>query len=963
MRPSFPVATTAVRSIPGTPLQGGTVLMTKGTQNTMTESYGPARLVQKLLPNGIRARLFLLIALAMIPVLLLLAWNFYIRYETLRSQALQTEYEVAEGISSLFGAYVTHIAGLNGSVGQAIIALERFSEKEAVRLLEDAAKSNAAVRSMNWIDPEGTIRVSSMPAATGVNLAHRQFFRDLMRGGKSTIGDLTATGIITAIPSFVIATPIRDREDTFIGAVVTVIEPERLSELDLTSTRPQGGAYTIFDSRGTLVYHSPERKFSWDERIQWRYSDRILRLAQETGRQQVGLSRLFIRGGVWAMARVPISGTGWYAGAGRPERTVFGPVERNIIQSIAAALAVVLFATLAASVISLTISIPLQFLETDASMMGRGIVTGREYPKAPREVKNLHRSVGAMAEALIRRAEELETSEERFRTVIESSPDAIYRRNLQTDCYDYISPVIASILGYTNDEMNRMSAGELFDKIHPDDLPVVQSELARADRTGRGKLEYRFLTKSGEYRWVEDFLTIQLDEDGRPLYRSGAVRDITLKKRDELERRKLLAEVLQRAQELRKANEDAEAARALAENANRAKSEFLAHMSHELRTPISGIIGMIDLLAARVTDPESRYHLTLVKQSAQSLLSVVGDVLDLSRIESGVVELEPVVCDLVQAVETVIQSFAVSAAEKGITLGLELEGTLPDRVCVDMDKLSQVIRNLVANAVKYTERGGITVRLRAEGAAAGTVRVGFTVEDTGIGIPADKQNAIFESFVRVHDTVTERKTEGTGLGLTISRRIVDLLGGTLTVQSEIGRGSVFGFTLELETAAARTGPETEVEKHPDIIETITDLPSLSILLAEDNRINQLFLEMTLKEAGHRITVVNNGREAFEAVKAGVPQAGTDGQSARYTYDLVLMDIQMPIMDGIEATRLIRELPEPAHSVPIIALTAFAMKGDCERFYDAGMNGYVTKPVNWEELARTISSLYGSKEDR
>ena len=401
-------------------------------------------------------------------------------------------------------------------------------------------------------------------------------------------------------------------------------------------------------------------------------------------------------------------------------------------------------------------------------------------------------------------------------------------------------------------------------------------------------------------------------------------------------------------EELRKANEEAQASRVQAETANRAKSEFLAHMSHELRTPIAGIVGMVDVLVSRTGTAEQGEHLELIKEAAQSLLAIVGDILDLSRIEAGHVALEPAEFEVRKEIESIVLPFRMPAGQKGLRLSLDIEEDVPQFIRADKEKIAQVLRNLVSNAVKYTERGSVRVSVGCRDERMDRrVRLQFGVSDTGAGIPQEKRDAIFESFVRLRSSVTDRAVDGTGLGLTISRRLVDLLGGTLSVESSPGTGSVFRFTVEAEVLEAKSGEIPLVDTSG-----LESLPPLRVLLAEDNRINQMFLSLMLTEAGHRVTVAKNGRDAVRALEA----ADQDG------FDLVLMDVQMPVMDGLEATAAIRGLSGRVSAIPIIALTALAVQGDEDRFRSCGMDGYVTKPVDWNELARVIRELRGMRTD-
>jgi signal transduction histidine kinase/CheY-like chemotaxis protein len=393
------------------------------------------------------------------------------------------------------------------------------------------------------------------------------------------------------------------------------------------------------------------------------------------------------------------------------------------------------------------------------------------------------------------------------------------------------------------------------------------------------------------------------------------LRTIELRKRNESLKQELETAVLSRTAEL--------------ETATRAKSEFVAGISHEIRTPINAVLGMADLMLNTRLDSEQKDFATAIKVSGESLLRIVNQVLDISKIEAGHLELESIPFSVRNLVRSAIHLFTPQAQDKQIALRTEIEGLGEDWVRGDPTRLQQVLFNLVGNAVKFTERGEVVARVTGSH-EAGTLKLNFTVRDTGIGIPEDRQQAVFEAF-RQAEASTARRFGGTGLGLPIAAKLVQRMGGRLELESRLGVGSTFRFSLALPVATAESQPV-------DFGSGYRTAWPRRVLIAEDSAVNQKFLFHLLEKAGHRPRVAANGREAAALVH-------------RERFDLVLMDVQMPEMDGLEATRLIRlqEQQTGAGRIPIVALTASAMAGDREKCLDAGMDAYLSKPVRPSEL--------------
>jgi len=557
----------------------------------------------------------------------------------------------------------------------------------------------------------------------------------------------------------------------------------------------------------------------------------------------------------------------------------------------------------------------------------------------------------------LRQAEQaLRESEERFRGTFENAAVGIIHCDAQGR-FLRVNQTYCDIVGFPREKLLTMA---IQDVTHPDDLAATLEKyvpLVRGDLSSYSE-EKRDIRADGSPIWIHISVSLQRDALGAPLHTIGILQDISERKRLE--------------EELRQAKEAAEAA-------NRAKGEFLANVSHEIRTPMNAILGMTELALDTPLTEDQRQCLRTVKSAADNLLGIINDLLDFSKIAAGKLELDAADFSLRTALCDTLRALAVRAHRKGLELVCHVQTDVPDALVGDAGRLRQVLLNLVGNAIKFTEMGEVVVRTsvaacglaQTDAKPQAAVELHFAVSDTGIGIPSDKQQRIFRAFEQ-EDTSTTRKYGGTGLGLTIAARLVALMGGQITVESESGRGSTFAFTAPfgrqphppepvqqdelLETIyrvlrkeEGRRGND-EKERIPASDSSFSLLPSsfpLRILVAEDNEFNAQLLEQLLVRRGHRVRLANNGREALSLAEEGA-------------FDLLLLDVHMPELDGFQLVRAVRERERTAGGhLPVIALTARSRKEDRERCLAAGMDDFLAKPIHAADLWVAIDRVMGA----
>lgn len=483
---------------------------------------------------------------------------------------------------------------------------------------------------------------------------------------------------------------------------------------------------------------------------------------------------------------------------------------------------------------------------------------------------------------------------------------------------EYVSPSFTKLTGFELSLAPSTIENHLFPPSH---MLQNQTPLLAVTEGQPLHWESRFRTACGKSIWVES-IAVPLPLSSKQFSGViGVTRDISARK----------AIVI----ELEKAKEQAFAA-------SRAKSEFLANMSHEVRTPMNGVLGMLQLLKLTPLNEEQLEFVDTAMVSGESLLTIINDILDYSKVEAGKLQITPIVFDLREMVKILFNSFTSLIDQQKLSLDVVIDQDIPDYIIADQVRIRQILFNLIGNAIKFTDTGRIDLRISlANKINASSLQLEATVADTGIGIPEDLKSDLFEPFTQI-DSLQQRKYQGTGLGLSIVKKLVEKMGGNVYLQRNSVGGTTVKFTLQVRRAESPAKKVRDVKQRP-----ILTSPNrrLSTLIVEDEKINQQLLQAILKKLGHTSTVAENGQAALAQLKKG-------------HFDILLMDVQMPELDGIETAKIIRNSNEykDYRDTPILALTAYAMAGDKDKCLKAGMNGYISKPVDIKNLARLLKEL-------
>jgi PAS domain S-box-containing protein len=522
----------------------------------------------------------------------------------------------------------------------------------------------------------------------------------------------------------------------------------------------------------------------------------------------------------------------------------------------------------------------------------------------------------------------LAENEEKLNNILNSLQNIVWSYDINNDKLIYVNPAAEAVYGIPVDEMYASEGQFWYQLLHPDDVEAVKKMYQEVFKAKVAVLEYRIFRNQTELRWIRERATLIMDKNGLPIRMDGIAVDITEEKK---------------TQELTKAKE-------LAEQSATMKQQFLANMSHEIRTPMNGIMGVTEMLMKTKLNNQQNELVEIIKNSADNLMVILNDVLDLSKMEAGKMELKNIVFNIHHTSKKIKGLFNPLALKKNLDFNIIYDNNLPDYVSADESRIMQMLANLTGNAIKFTDQGSVNIKFNLDKAVGDNLLIKVSVEDTGIGIQEEDIEKLFETFSQI-DFENSRKFTGTGLGLSIVKKLAEMMGGTVGVESEYGKGSTFWFTF-LANKVDSSEIEKSIHKTTD-----TDMSNitfnLSILLVEDKVINQKVAGMMLENLGCKVEIAGNGKEALAMFKEG-------------KYDLILMDIQMPIMDGVEATKTLRKVY--SNICRIIGLSANSLEGDAEKYISIGMDDYISKPITLQKLVEKLSKFFpyenkGSFEDK
>jgi len=862
---------------------------------------------------SIRTQLLVITLIIAFPVVVMIGYSGLKQ----RAHAIEDAFNLTRLLSERMAAEQRQIAA---GAENLLVALAQLPEVrnhdsvQATRLLKQINQLNRQFANILVADRSGTVW-AGVAIPPNASISDRRYFKNALTQGRFATGEYVISKGL-GVPVFHFAYPYRDASGSVGGVVVVALQLDTFSEILKNSPLPPETNFLLLDHKGTILTRGVLPKLS----VGTLYPQERFRRMQDG--PDVASERAMALFGEHRFAtyhKIRIAGESepyLYIRVGIPVQVALKASNREIAGNLG--LFVVLLAgslLLANRVGTRAIVEPVRALKDASERLAQGDTAARVGDVAAgSELGELARSFDHMADQLTEREAALQESKAQLRAITDSARDAILMMDAN-GLISYWNPAAEQVLGYCSDEvlgrnLHQLLAPEIY-------RPAWQPALQQFVRTGEGAVigttvELTALRKDGRQ------ITVSLSLSAVQLHGSwhavGILRDITEEKQQQ---------------------EELVNARYAAESANRAKSEFLANMSHEIRTPLNGVIGMAQLLQYTQPNPEQQEYLHYLDISAKNLLALLNDILDLSKIEAGKIELEQSAFAIRTSIQEVVGNQESRISQKGLQLITTIHQQVPEVILGDCLRFKQILMNLLGNAVKFTESGSITITLSPVVQSPTNCTLLLQVGDTGIGMVPEVLERIFLPFEQA-DNSTTRAYGGSGLGLAICRRLTELMGGRIWAESTPQKGSCF--CVELPFGVTEIDGDAEEENAGSAAALPEQCTGLKVLIAEDNDLNAATLVALLKRLGHEADVVTNGQEAIDAWN-------------RTAFSCILMDISMPVMDGCQALAALREQEvRMGGHTPVIALTAHALQGDREQFLALGFDGYVAKPVQLSDLA-------------
>ncbi|MBF0482668.1 MAG: PAS domain S-box protein, partial [Desulfovibrionaceae bacterium] len=792
------------------------------------------------------------------------------------------------------------------------------------KFFESLLADNSSYANFALADAKGLPVCSSLPVPDGLSVEGNPWFTQALLGKDFVISDPLFCRIAKK-PAIIMSAPVRGESGKVSHVLALTMESGWLERIAAGLPLPEGTTLSVVDRAGKFWARYPQAGDWLEKPIPG--SDAIL--AAVTGGGPDTAEAVGVDGVERLYAFAPLftaPGAEMFMRIGIPARVAYAQAEKSLRRNLLVIASVGALAILATAVFgNIFILRHTNVLLTATKRLASGDMSFRiGGPHSKGELAQIARSFDIMADSLDKQAADLKQAEENYRSIFENATEGIFRTNPRGS-FILANPTLAKIFGYE-------SAAELLDAVKDIGAQLYVEPQKRREVIGelelRGSVsdfEFEAYRKDGSKIWLSLSVRAVRGDRGGVVYMEGFAMDITRRKQAEAQltqstrrKAKMALKLASKVMELR-------AARKAAEQANRAKSDFLARMSHEIRTPIHAVLGLTDAALHTALSAEQRDYLETVRESGGALLNLINDILDFSKIEARKLRLENIDFDLREVVYSTVRTMSASAKAKGLCLDLDFAAEVPRVVKGDPARLRQILVNLVGNAVKFTAQGGVSITVGLDGLDAldrgrdGAATVLFEVRDTGEGMDQDRLAGVFDEFCQSDDSIS-RKYGGSGLGLSISKQLVEMMHGRIWAHSEPGSGSVFSFTAEFAK-----GEAANIVNAPAPPEAAAASRPLNVLLVEDNPINVKVGLSYLRRMGHACTVADSGRQAIRTL-------------SDFRFDAVLMDLEMPDMDGFETTRRIRagEAGEAGKSVAIIALTAHAVADYKARCLAAGM---------------------------